>query len=61
MTNPGRDLLSEPLETCHDCNKVRPIVLRFKAVESGVIVEVKLCKGCLRNRRAAAKRGKQNH
>jgi hypothetical protein len=51
-------------DTCTDCGKVRPITLRFKSAASieanGVrrqfLVDVKLCRGCMRKRAQAKKK-----
>lgn len=46
---------------CDDCQKEKEIVFQFKAVADGVLIDVKLCKGCMRNRGTAAKQNRQNH
>jgi hypothetical protein len=51
-------------DVCTDCGKERLITLRYKAGGSievdGVtrqgLIDIKLCKGCMRNRAQAAKR-----
>lgn len=40
---------------CTDCERLRLIVLKFKAVVNGRTTEVQLCRGCLRKRYQAKK------
>jgi ribosomal protein S14 len=53
-------------DTCTDCGKLRLITLTFKAlarvevdgITRQMLVDVKLCRGCMRNRAQAMKRTK---
>ena len=44
-------------EICSDCEKLKEITFSFKMVANNVLTDVKLCKGCMRNR---AQKTKQN-
>jgi hypothetical protein len=43
-------------DTCTDCGKLRLITLKFRVVMDGRLIDVKLCRGCMRKRAQAMKK-----